>query len=225
VNSSILKFGSFLAILIGLLVLPNSLKYHHQDLLIFMVINILVAVSYRLMTLTGEWSLLHVVMMGVGAYTSAMLTKSLGLSFWLAFPLAGLMGAAMAALLCFPLFRMSQFYFLIGSFAAGESIRLLWIYFITPFGGTSGITSIPIPQLFDINFGMPVNYYYLTLAIVLLCLYILYRIEHSRIGLTLHAVHWQAALAESVGINTWRYPPIWHRHHALCFDLGHRWRV
>lgn len=204
-RNTILKWGGLLAILIFLLVLPNSLKYHHQDLLIFMVINILVAVSYRLMTLTGEWSLLHVVMMGVGAYTSAMLTKNLDLSFWFALPLAGLMGAGVAAILCFPLFRMSQFYFLIGSFAAGESIRLLWIYFINPFGGTSGIMSLPMPKLLDINFGIPVNYYYLTLGIVLLCLYILYRIEHSRIGLTLHAVHWQAALAESVGINTWRY--------------------
>lgn len=204
-NNSIKKIGGILGLLAVLLILPNILKYHHQDLLIFMVINILVAVSYRLMTLSGEWSLLHIVMMGVGAYTSAMLTKNLDLSFWLALPLAGLMGAAVAALLCFPLFRMSQFYFLIGSFAAGESIRLLWIYFIVPFGGSSGINNIPLPELAGINFGSAVVYYYLTLSIVAFCLYLLYRIEHSRIGLTLHAVHWQAALAESVGINTWRY--------------------
>jgi branched-chain amino acid transport system permease protein len=36
-------------------------------------------------------------------------------------------------------------------------------------------------------------------------LIILYRVERSRIGLTFHAIHWQDKLAESVGVNTFRY--------------------
>ena len=43
------------------------------------------------------------------------------------------------------------------------------------------------------------------LVVVTLCLILLYRIEKSRIGLTLHAVHWKAPLAESVGVDTWKY--------------------
>ena len=108
-----------LLLLLG--ILPYFLKYHHQDFLIFLIINVLVVVSYRLVTLTGEWSLIHAVMMGVGAYASAILTKSFDLSFWLALPLAGVVAGASAALLSYPLFRMTQFYFLIGSFAAGEA--------------------------------------------------------------------------------------------------------
>ena len=34
---------------------------------------------------------------------------------------------------------------------------------------------------------------------------LLWRLEHSRIGLTFHAVHWQDQLADAVGVNTWRY--------------------
>jgi branched-chain amino acid transport system permease protein len=34
---------------------------------------------------------------------------------------------------------------------------------------------------------------------------ILYRVEQSRIGLTFHAIHWQDKLAESVGVDTFRY--------------------
>ena len=192
-------------ILVVLSILPHHLKYHHQDFLIFLVINVLVVVSYRLVTLTGEWSLIHAVMMGVGAYASAMLTKQAGLSFWLGLPMAGATAAAVAGLLCFPLFRMTQFYFLIGSFAAGEAIRLSWIHFIRPFGGTSGISAIPSPELLNIDFLEPIPYFYLTLIIVTVCLFILYRIEKSRIGLTLHAVHWKAPLAESIGVNTWNY--------------------
>lgn len=190
---------------IALAILPHYLKYHHQDFLIFLVINVLVVVSYRLVTLTGEWSLIHAVMMGVGAYASALLSKQLGLSFWISFPLAGVTAAIVATLLCFPLFRMTQFYFLIGSFAAGEAIRLSWIHFIKPFGGTSGISAIPSPELLDIDFLEPIPYFYLVLIIVTICLFLLFRIEKSRIGLTLHAVHWKAPLAESIGVNTWNY--------------------
>ena len=188
-----------------LIVLPHFLKYHHQDFLIFLTINILVVVSYRLVTLTGEWSLIHAVMMGVGAYTSAILSKNFDISFWITLPLAGLAAGTMAALLSYPLFRMTQFYFLIGSFAAGEAIRLCWIQFIQPFGGSGGISGIPSPELLNIDFLEPIPYFYLALAIVSVCVFLLYRIENSRIGLTLHAVHWKGVLAESVGVNTWNY--------------------
>ena len=200
-------------LLVGLVILPHFLKYHHQDFLIFLTINVLVVVSYRLVTLTGEWSLIHAVMMGVGAYTSAILSKNYDLSFWLTLPLAGVAAGTMAALLSYPLFRMTQFYFLIGSFATGEAIRLCWIQFIQPFGGTGGISAIPSPELLDIDFLEPIPYFYLVLIIVCVCVFLLYRIEKSRIGLTLHAVHWKGVLAESVGVNTWNY-------RALAFIIG-----
>ena len=199
------NYLAFLALMFGLVMLPHFLHYQHQDFMIFLIINVLVVVSYRLMTLTGEWSLIHIIMMGVGAYTSALLSKQMGFSVWLSMPLAGVSAGLLAALLSAPLFRMTQFYFLIGSFAVGEAIRLAWIFFIKPFGGSGGISSVPSPELGDIEFMDPIPYYYLALVIVTLCLWGLYRIEHSRFGLTLHAVHWKAPLAESVGVNTYKY--------------------
>ncbi len=214
VHSINLKTVVALSVLFAVLVvLPHFLKYHHQDFLIFLTINILVVVSYRLVTLTGEWSLIHAVMMGVGAYTSAILSKNFDISFWITLPLAGLAAGTMAALLSYPLFRMTQFYFLIGSFAAGEAIRLCWIQFIQPFGGSGGISGIPSPELLNIDFLEPIPYFYLALIIVSVCIFLLYRIENSRIGLTLHAVHWKGVLAESVGVNTWNY-------RSLAFIIG-----
>jgi branched-chain amino acid transport system permease protein len=202
-----------LLLLAALLLLPHFLQFHHQDLLIFLTINVLVVASYRIVTLTGEWSLIHAVMMGVGGYTAALVFKQFELGMWFTLPLAGIVAALIAALLCFPLFRMTQFYFLIGSFAAGEAIRLCWIRFVQPFGGTGGLSGVEPPLIGGIDFLEAVPYYYLTLAIVGLCLFILYRIENSRIGLILHSVHWKAPLAESVGVDTWRY-------RALAFIIG-----
>lgn len=194
-----------IGLLSGLLVLPHLLKFHHQDLLIFLVINVLVVASYRVMTLTGEWSLIHAIMMGVGGYTATLLFKSYGLQIWFTLPLAGCVAAIIAALLSFPLFRMTQFYFLIGSFAAGEAIRLIWIQYVQIFGGTGGLSGVEPPIVANIDFLDAIPYYYLALTVVSFCLFILYRIEQSRIGLIFHAIHWKAPLAESIGVNTWRY--------------------
>ncbi|MGD9502403.1 MAG: branched-chain amino acid ABC transporter permease [Methyloceanibacter sp.] len=205
-----LSWALGLLLLAGLIVLPRIVTLSQQELLVLLVINVLLVTSYRLLTLTGEWSLAHVVIMGVGAYGSALMSKELAFPV----PLAMLAGACLAGLvaflLSFPLFRMKGFYFLIGSFAAGEVIRLIWKWSELSwlFGGPKGIKLIPpVPDIefLSVDFYDPVNYYYLCLIVVTGALFVLYRVERSRIGLTFHAIHWQDKLAESVGVNTFAY--------------------
>ena len=199
---------ALLASLAVLAAIPFVVKVYQLDIVIFLMINIILVTSYRFNTLTGEWSLIHVVMMGVGAYTSALVAKKLGLPFWLSMPIAAVFTAFVAYVLCFPLFRMKGFYFLIGSFAAGEAIRLSWDRFRIPFGGPKGIKYIPSPTIGDLDLGHPWYYYYLTAGIMLLCLWAMYRLEKSRIGFTLHAIHWKDVLAESVGVDARKYRSI-----------------
>lgn len=209
-HSPVTKLAALLGFGAILLALPHALSFSQQEILVFLTINVLVVASYRLLTLTGEWSLGHVVIMGVGAYASALLSKRLGIYV----PAAMLLGAGTAAMvalaLSFPLFRMKGFYFLIGSFAAGEIIRLLWKRFREPFGGPKGLKKIdPMPD-FDIgiyafDFFEPVSYYYFALAVVGVSLWVMWRIERSPVGLTFHAVHWQDRLAEASGVNVRAY--------------------
>lgn len=199
-----------LVVLAALIALPHTLSFSQQEILVFLTINILLVTSYRLLTLTGEWSLGHVVIMGVGAYASALYTKELGIFVPVSMVLGAITAALLAVLLSFPLFRMKGFYFLIGSFAAGEIIRLLWKRFRDPFGGPKGIKGIdPMPDfsigIYDLDFFEPISYYYLSGAVVLLCLWVLWRIEESPVGLTFHAVHWQDKLAEASGVNLRAY--------------------
>ncbi len=195
---------------VGLVLLPHGLSFSQQEILVFLTINVLLVASYRLLTLTGEWSLGHVVIMGVGAYASALVSKKLGVYVPVAILFGGLMSALIATLLSFPLFRMKGFYFLIGSFAAGEIIRLLWKRFRDPFGGAKGLKSIdPMPDfsigIYDFDFFEPVSYFYFCAVVVGFCLWILWRIEKSPVGLTFHAVHWQDKLAEASGVNLRAY--------------------
>ncbi|QYX55780.1 branched-chain amino acid ABC transporter permease [Roseovarius sp. SCSIO 43702] len=205
-----LKFLIWPIVAAALVALPHGLSFSQQEILVFLTINILVVSSYRLLTLTGEWSLAHVVIMGVGAYASALFSKELGLWVPVSMVLGAVTAALIAVLLSFPLFRMKGFYFLIGSFAAGEIIRLLWKRFRDPFGGPKGIKGIdPMPDfsigIYDFDFFEPVSYYYFAGVIVCICLWLLWRIEKSPVGLTFHAVHWQDKLAEASGVNLRAY--------------------
>ena len=73
------------ALFVFLSVLPFTLKFHQQDFMIFLLINVLVVVSYRLVTLTGEWSLIHVIITafivtivgGIGSLFGAVLAAVL----------------------------------------------------------------------------------------------------------------------------------------------------
>jgi len=190
-------------------ILPFIVRPYQLDFLIFLFINIILVVSYRLIAITGEFSLSHAVIMGVGGYASALLP----ISPWISMPLGGLAAALIAYILSFPLFRMKGFYFLIGSFAAAEAIRLCWVQFNNPFGGFRGLRRIPVFEIdlgefLYIDLGAPVPYYFFALIIGLVCLVFMYRVEHSRFGFIFHAVHHRDMLAQSVGVNVRRYRTI-----------------
>ncbi|MEE9299754.1 MAG: branched-chain amino acid ABC transporter permease [Alphaproteobacteria bacterium] len=187
-------------------VLPFIVRPYQLDFLIFLFINIILVVSFRLIAITGEFSLAHAVLMGCGAYASTMLNKYTGLSPWVTLPFGACVAGMVAYLLSFPLFRMKMFYFLIASFAAGEAIRLCWTRFRDPFGGFRGLRRIPsleidIPGVVYLDLGFPVPFYFFALIVGLVCLVIMYRLEHSRFGLNFHATHWQDQLCASVGVN------------------------
>ena len=192
-----------------LLLLPHTLRFSHQETLVFLTINVLLVASYRLLTLTGEWSLGHVVMMGAGGYASALLTKRLGIPIPAGMLLGAGVAAAVAWLFSFPLFRLKGFTFLIGSFAASEILRLLWKRFREPFGGAKGIKRIPALEEVEIfgltiDFFNPVTYYYFALTVVALSLFVMWSIERSTLGLYFHAVKGQSDLARSVGLHVRR---------------------
>jgi len=171
-------------------------------------IMVLMLSSYRIVVLTGEWSFAHVVLQGAGAYTAAIMVKDHGASFPVSLVAGSIVAAAIAAVLSIPLLKMRGFYFLMGTFAAAEAIRLLWRKFAY-FGGTRGFSGISAPYFdfggIQIDFGRPATYYFLTLAIVAACLALIWRLEQSRLGKVWKTIEQQDVLAQSVGIDTRRY--------------------
>ncbi len=205
------RIAGLVAIICALCIMPFFMREYHIQLAIRLFINMILTVSFYLICTTGEWSLAHVVMMGVGSYSSALLTTKLGIPVFAAIPLAGLFAAGVGWLIHIPLVRMTGFGFFIGSYAAGEAIRLTWVKAIVPFGGVRGLINIPTPQfpaiagLSSIDFGQAIPYYFLALGTMLPCLYLMYRIDTSRIGSAFRAIHSDPNVAESIGIRVPKY--------------------
>ncbi len=205
-------FILLIALISALVVMPSVLPEYYLDVLVVLLINAILVVSFRFTALMGELNFAHVALMGAGAYTTAIMVKSLGLPWGVSLPLAGLVPAAVALALSYPLFRMKGFYFFIGSFAAGEAMRLAWTRFDI-FGRQVGIENIPPLTLGTINLRNLPAFYFLTLIVAVVSLLILYRLEHSRIGDNLKAIAMQDSLAQSIGVDLLRYK-------ALAFATG-----
>ena len=161
-----------------------------RDVFIRIAIFILATSSMRAIYLTGEVSLGTSGFMLLGGYSSALIAAKLGLSPWLTMPLGGLFAAAVAAAVAYPFFRIKGIYFVIATLLLAFVFLYLagWLQGLT--GGWQGFRFFEIsPQLtigsLTIAFTTKTNieYYYLTMIVVGLCLFVLYRMEHSRIGL------------------------------------------
>jgi branched-chain amino acid transport system permease protein len=177
---------------------------YYVDALTMLLINAILVVGFRFIALSGEMSFCHVALMGAGAYTTALMTAKWGWPFWVSLPLAGVAPALIALILSYPLLRLKQFYFAMGSFAAGEAMRLSWSRFKL-FGGYDGIYNIPPPSFPGIDFHNLTAYYFLTIVLVVLCLVVMYRLENSGIGFTIKAIAAQDFLAQSIGVSIRKY--------------------
>jgi len=93
----------------------------------------ILAQSYRLIVTIHDWQLYHVVLYGVGAYTSGMLAKNFGIPVFAAIPLGGAIASLMGVAITSILLRTKGWSFYIATYGLAELIRLSWLKFRNPF--------------------------------------------------------------------------------------------
>ena len=207
-NNNIQKAIGLIILSAVMVVVPFIVSGYKVDFLTMLMVNVILAASFRVITTTGGWSLAHVPMMGAGAYATALMSGKLGIPFWFSMPLAGLVAGLIGLGISYPLRRTEGFAFFVASFAAGEALRLCWIRFKVPFGGHQGLVLPPpklIPGVHWLDFSEAIPYYFLTLVVTVLCLFIMHRLDGCRIGSTFKTIQSDENLAKSMGINTYRY--------------------
>ena len=153
---------------------------------------------------TGYASFGQVAFFGLGAYTAAVLMTNYGVSFWIAMPVAILVGVAFAVLIGVPLLRLRGHYFAIATLGAAEGAKEIINNLTGLTGGGSGITiptfgqNAPTPYL-----GKP-GFYLAFLIVAAASIAIAATLARSRFGYAMIALHQDEDAAASVGINTTR---------------------
>jgi len=142
---------------------------------------------------TGYLSFGYVAFYGVGAFTTAILTRKLGVSVYLALPVAGVAGV-MLSLLFAKTLKLSGIYFAIVSLALALICQLV-------------ITNMPeeiTGGSFGISLGSeaePVKSFYVMLATMLAALATVTWLARSRLGMALKAIRDDGEAADAMGIN------------------------
>jgi branched-chain amino acid transport system permease protein len=165
------------------------------DILIFAIL----ASSWNIIGgYTGYASFGNIVFFGLGAYATAICMSTLGLGFFPALLLAGLVGAVYGYLLGLPILRLRGHYFAIATLGLAEATKAL----VQNLGITEGNSGmyLPIPNLsIDASYRF---FYYTSLGVLLVLLLVTWYMLRSKLGYGLIAIREDEDAANSIGINT-----------------------
>ncbi len=143
--------------LAGAIVWPFVVSRGSVDLATLTLIYVMLGLGLNVVVgLAGLLDLGYVGFYAVGAYTYALLSAD-GFGFWTCLPIAGGMAALFGFLLGFPVLRLRGDYLAIVTLGFGEIIRLLLNNLTELTGGPNGISGIPKPTLFGLEFNRRVK--------------------------------------------------------------------
>ena len=146
--------------------------------------------------LTGQLSLGHAAFMSIGAFTSAMITIKTGLPFSINLMLTGVVTAIVAAMIGFPILRLTGDYLAICTLGFAEIVKVFFLNF-EPTNKALGLT---VPTAKTVV-PMPIYVW----LIVILSIILVTFVQSSRFGRALKAIREDEIAAEAMGINTARY--------------------
>jgi branched-chain amino acid transport system permease protein len=163
----------------------------------------LLAASWSLLAgYAGQFSFGHMAFMAIGGYTTGLLGRYLQVpplaGIVLGTIVAGLAGLAIGALVL----RFKAAYLALFTIAFSEILRLA-IKGEAEF--TRGDHGLQVAPLLGEDVISRVPYYYIMLAVLVICLLLLYWLANSRIGLFLRAIREDEVAAASRGVNVVRY--------------------
>jgi len=199
---------------------PFLFSLYQIDIMTTALIYVVVALGLNIVVgLAGLLDLGYVAFFAVGAYAYALLNHHFGMSFWICLPIGGALGFIFGILLGFPVLRLRGDYLAIVTLGFGEIIRLIlenWNEFSF---GPSGIANIPRPGLFGIDFSLHQNLiftYFLMILLTLFTIFVVRRLQDSRIGRAWMALREDEIACQAMGINKTRTK-------LSAFALGATW--
>jgi len=147
---------------------------------------------------------------------AALFPNGLHTPWWIVIPLGALVAGVAGVLLGAPTLRLRGDYLAIVTLGFGEIVRVFLNNLDAPINitnGPKGIASIDEismfgqslgrrHEIFGLEFSKVTNYYFLLVLLVVLAVFICYRLERSRIGRAWMAIREDEVAAKAMGINT-----------------------
>lgn len=152
---------------------------------------------------TGQVSLGHAGLFGVGSYTAGALFFKLGVPFFLAVPAAIGVTAVFGAVLALPALRVTGPYLAMVTLAFGTIIQILIneMTFLTE--GPIGI-KVSKPVFFGHKLN-EVEYFYVVAVLMVLALVVVHRILKSHLGRAFEALRDSPVACDCMGVSVYRY--------------------
>ena len=158
-----------------------------------------------LMGYTGQISMGHAAFMAVGAYTAAILGRELGMTFWLALPLAALFTGLVGLLFGLPSLRVKGFYLAMATLAAQFIIPWILHHPLEHLTNGSRPLDVPVPTLGPLSFASDGAMFYIIVPLSILLALAARNITRTRTGRAFVAVRDNDLAAELMGINVFAY--------------------
>ena len=178
---------------------------YHIDVLVTAGIFVLLALGLNVIVgFAGILNLGYAALYAVGAYTYALVNIHFHIPFWIGLFVSAFSAAFFGMLLAFPALRLGGDYLAIVTLGAGEIVRIFLNNMDPLTGGPNGLLGVDHPSLWlpRYEFGVKSEpYYYLVFFLVLLVLFVLRRLESSRLGRAWIAMREDELAASSMGVN------------------------
>ena len=153
----------------------------------------------------GMASMAHAAFFGVGAYTTALTARDLGLPFPLTMLVAVVVAALVAGVVTFPALRVRGEYLILLTLAFQMVVYGLMLSWVDLTAGRTGISAIPRPRLFGVTLVTPAQF----LPLIALCtagvFAVAYRIGESPLGRVLKALRDDEVATLAIGKSVLRY--------------------
>jgi len=196
----------FLAVLmVFLFTIPQWAS--NSTLTLATITGITVISAHGLNILTGNCGLVsmgHSGFMMVGGYAMAIICSKLGLPFWVALPVAGLVAGLVGILFGLPSLRIKGFYLIMSTVAAYFIIHWLILQFRGLTGATEGM-QLPPPDIFGLSISGKSVYFYVVMALAVVATIVAKNILRTRAGRAFVAIRDNDLAAEVMGVNLFSY--------------------
>ena len=189
-------------------VFPIFFSLYQINIMTTALIYVMIGLGLNIVVgLAGLLDLGYVAFYAVGAYCYALLNYHFGLGFWVLLPAGALLAMVFGIILGFPVLRLRGDYLAIVTLGFGEIIHLVLKNWNALSFGPSGISQIPRPALFGINLSPSQTHaylYYLMLVLTAFTVFVVRRMENSRIGRAWVALREDEVACQAMGIDKTR---------------------